>query len=92
MVGENAQGPLSLPYTRRNLRPSLLGGLGHRAGARESYSPLPPSTNPRATHERRETDTRLQVTGLQSAEIPRFSGIGVGVIKGSLQVRSGLAL
>lgn len=32
------------------------------------------------------------VPGLQSAEIPRFSGIGVGVIKGSLQVRSGLAL
>lgn len=36
--------------------------------------------------------TGLQVTGLQSAVIPHFHGVGVRVVKGTLQMGSGLAL
>ena len=70
----------------------MAGGLGHRDGAKKSCSALPQSTDPRqpTTLEKQTWDFR--VTRLQSAVIPRLDGIGVGVVKGSLKMRSALAL
>lgn len=73
-------------------RPSLWVAKVTGTGCRENESPLPHSTSPHTTHKEQEMDTTRLVTGLQSAVIPRFHGVGVRVVKGTLQVGSGLAL
>lgn len=69
-----------------------MGGPRHRDGAQEELEPTASLTSPQATHKELEIDTRLQVTRLQSAVIPHFDGVGVRVVKGALQMGSGLTL
>ena len=68
------------------------GGLGHRDGAKKSCSPPPQSTNPHQPPRLDKQTRDFRVTRLQSAVIPRLDGTGMGVVKGSLEMRSALAL
>lgn len=79
-------------------RPSLwVADVGHRdgvqgawgAGRMRAHCLTPPAL---MSPTRSNKMTGLQVTRLQSAVIPHFHGVGVRVVKGTLQMGSGLAL